>query len=256
MNTQWVWRLVQDIICIHIPERLDRKKSMDKVSLELNMNINYFLTQKHPNGGKQGCFESHQQVMRESLQKNLDMCLILEDDIELSSSFSWELLYEVLHFACYSTEPWDILYLGCLPDIFSYNQIHKIGHIYKVRATQTHAYIVHSRFMKRFIHFQYSGQAVDNVFKKTANSFAILPSLFHQIQSTSDVEQNTITAISTFPIKSNVVHSIEFYASSIGISILYLVRVCVAACCIAYVFYSVQKKNKSSFFIELWTVEQ
>lgn len=235
MNSE-IWKRFGSIRCIHIPERRDRRVLMDSLQEKLDLPLEYYFTSKHPEGGMKGCFLSHQQVMQETLQKMHETCLIVEDDICLSKHFSWSYVLEVLHFLK-SCKNWDIVYLGCFPDILR-DQINVGGHMFKVKATQTHAYVCHRNFMKKFVAMKYEGTAIDEIFYRKAKCYALLPSLFYQASTPSDVEKSVVP-ISEFPLKQFFVSAVENYTLWFGHSLLEVLRLCVAA----LVFILILKSN-------------
>jgi GR25 family glycosyltransferase involved in LPS biosynthesis len=187
--------------CIHMPERLDREKHVEK--LESEFSVKRFHAKKHKEG-KRGCYESHQAVMKKSLHK--PFIAVFEDDA-VQVSNTWK--PEVMRFL--RREDWDILYLGCFPDVLR-SQSHEYGNIYRVKATMTHAYIVSQLYMKEFVKRSYDGTPVDNVFRNEARAFAYLPSAFVQAETQSDIGNFS----SSYPWKNIVIQACEFYAMHVG----------------------------------------
>lgn len=221
------WDIFGDIRCIHIKARTDRDVLVKKVVSQIGVPLRYFYASPHPEGGVRGCYESHLSVMRESLALNQQFSLIFEDDLEIGS-FSWERLNEAVRFITENPHEWDIFYLGCFPDVWGSNQVAVRGNIYKVRATQTHAYIVNKPFMERMVVRKFDGTPIDEVFLEGSRSYAILPTLFVQASSASDV--SSVGFISVFPAKRIITQAVELYARSVGFPIRSVLLAIVFAC--------------------------
>ena len=222
-----MWSQFGAIRVIHILDRKDREKRVLELGKKLNIPLQFFNVSRHSNG-KQGCYESHVKIMQECLDQNIDKVLIFEDDFDIGV-FTWERMLEVTKFMNSDTE-WDILYLGCFPDIWKGYHTHEIGHIYKTQATQTHSYVVSRLFMQKMIARPFDGTPIDEVFKDSARCYAVFPSIFKQSNSSSDV--SSISWISTFPGKEYVTRGFEEYASHIGVPLgkvfLWSLALCVA----------------------------
>lgn len=209
-----VWRAFGAIRCIHMPARADRAVLVRRAASKARMPVTWFHVSKHPDGGVRGCYESHLAVMREALAAGLPNVLVFEDDIEVAPSFRRERVAEVARFMAHTEGAWDILFLGCFPDIWRGAQTWVSGHMYAVRATQTHAYIVSAAGMLRLAHRPFDGKPIDEVLRDEARCYATLPSLFTQALSQSDV--SSIGGISTFGGKRAVTAAVEAYAVHIG----------------------------------------
>jgi hypothetical protein len=190
--------------CIHIADRKDREEYIK--DLRKSFHINVFEAERSSDG-KKGCYESHQRIMQQC--KDDPYAIIFEDD-----AVAVDLKYfdEALNFA--KRSDWDIIYLGCFPDIFRFQE-NVIGHILKVKVAMTHAYIVSSSYMKKFSLRPYDGIPVDNVFRDEARTFAILPSMFTQANTESDVAN----VFSSVFVKDFVVAFCEFYAREVGVPV-------------------------------------
>lgn len=106
----------------------------------------YFYAQRHRNGGKQGCYESHRDVLRDAAKRRPQQpILIMEDDVMFTKD--WEAHMKHVHqFMQHApANTWDIFLLGYLP-----LKSTKVGkHIQKVVCgALTHAYIVHPRLLQ------------------------------------------------------------------------------------------------------------
>lgn len=243
-NAENAWKFFPDIRCIHLKNRKDREDLVTDVKQKLHIPLRYFYAEPHPNGGVTGCYESHVAVMREALNERKSMVLIFEDDLEIGQ-FMWTHLHEVINFVS-NRKDWDIFYLGCFPDIWGNAHQHITGNIYKVKATQTHAYIVSNQFMERIAYRPFDGTPIDEVFLEGSRSYAILPSLFVQASSSSDV--SNVSFISVFPAKRIITNAIEMYAINFGIPVrTLLISVLFACVAVKIIIRSVQNVKNGRF---------
>ncbi len=77
---------------ISLEERKDKRDKLKKVCKKNGIPIHLFIAQRHPEGGKRGCLDSHLRIIKEAYQnKNVTKAknlLIFEDDIEFVNSLS------------------------------------------------------------------------------------------------------------------------------------------------------------------------
>lgn len=66
--------------CINLFERQDRYEKMVKNFNENELEVKFIRNSKHPKGGIYGCFDSHIQCVKDAYDKNLDYCIVFEDD--------------------------------------------------------------------------------------------------------------------------------------------------------------------------------
>ena len=238
-----VWDFLDTIECIHLPHRTDRRITMDALKNKLKMPLQIFNAQKSLRGAVQGCFESHQTIMKKALKNGLSNALIFEDDAEISEFFSIQKIKDVKQFMKNATINWDIIYLGCFPDVWKHSQSHITKSFYEVKATQTHAYIVNKPYMNFFSNLIFQGVPIDEVFLKTAKAYAILPSLFKQSLTPSDVSS---IAISNLPFKNVMTSLVENYAMYFGLfpishACIYTFF-CIFLLCVVKTIYKIKKK--------------
>jgi GR25 family glycosyltransferase involved in LPS biosynthesis len=193
--------------------RHDRFITCEENKRKLELPLEYFNAVKHPNSGKQGCFESHKKVLES--HKDSENCLVFEDDFEISKNFKWELLEEVIRFMN-TNKDWDIIYLGCFPDVWDGHQIHVSGHIFSVKATCMHAYIASKKCMQAFSKIEYTGKPVDELFFNY-NTYALLPTIFRQKLSDSDI--SSLKFISKFKYRHKIENFVEYYAMEFGVKL-------------------------------------
>ena len=62
--------------------RQDRRERMDRDWRKQGLAIDWFLVEKHPTDGKQGCWESHAHMWRDAHSKGIEWLCVVEDDAE------------------------------------------------------------------------------------------------------------------------------------------------------------------------------
>ena len=105
--------LADRIVCINLREREDRyelcKKRFADVGLQ-EEDVHFLRVERHPNGGRYGCYDSHRMVMKQAHDDGLNSVLIFEDDVEFRDG--WEMVVqEAIQFLDSATE-FDALMLG------------------------------------------------------------------------------------------------------------------------------------------------
>ena len=219
-----MWSFFGDIRCINLNTRNDRYEESSSVFKQYAIPVNYFRTNKHPNGGIQGCFESHLAIIRDAYDRKLDTVVIFEDDVIASGYLEIphrhpELrsddpnLKRAIDFMKQNTD-WDLFYLGTHPDIRRYRMTHMGHDIYHLHSICTHAYVVSRRMMKKMYNLKFTGVAIDYYYLKTDHAYGIYPSLFYQRGSTSDIGGDFSSNI---PIKHWWYRAVEIYAKYINI---------------------------------------
>lgn len=85
---------IKNVLCygISLEERKDKRDKLKKVCKKNGIPLNLFIAQRHPEGGKRGCLDSHLRIIKKaydnknkSKAKNL---LIFEDDIKFLDTFN------------------------------------------------------------------------------------------------------------------------------------------------------------------------
>lgn len=176
------------IYCINLKSRKDRLKEASKVFKKLNLNVNFHIVDKHPNGGSQGCFESHIQCITDAYNKGSEQCVIFEDDVTPTNNINKDTIKKCVRFIK-KNKTWNIFYLGVLPDIRRKpTKIIEDG-IYKLQGICTHAYIIHRRLMEKMVNMKYIGITIDYLYMQLDECYAIYPTLFYQGLSKSDITQ-------------------------------------------------------------------
>ena len=181
--------LFGDVRCINLVTRDDRYESSKKIFEQIGLQVNYFRTERHPNGGAQGCFESHIRVISEAYEAGHENILIFEDDIWCDQKrITQKILEELKHFMHHHNK-WDIIYLGYKPDMVD-NVIKKVKgykNIIHTKGNCTHAYIINRRMMEKMYNMKYCGCEIDMLYVRNPNTYAVHPTIFFQDDSESDI---------------------------------------------------------------------
>ncbi len=102
---------VKNVLCygISLEERKDKRKNLKKLCEKRNIPLNFFIAQRHPEGGKRGCLDSHLKIIKEAYahkdKTKAQNLLIFEDDIKFLDSFSSAFKNKV-------PKDYDMLYFG------------------------------------------------------------------------------------------------------------------------------------------------
>jgi hypothetical protein len=221
-------------VIINLKERKDREMLAQNNAKIMGLEVNFYYAERNHISGTIGCFESHQNVCRQALQKGMKRLLVLEDDFcptdEMFSKDGVAALREVVEFAN-STNEWNIIYLGVMPNVWS-ESTNVVGkHLYKMKPWScTHAMILNEDYMKEIITWKFSKfiekDAYDWRHRKCSQAFTVHPQLIKQLESASDVRNfqipipNGIKFLRDAPTKF-----ISFYARYIKFSMLNIICV-------------------------------
>ncbi len=102
---------LQNVLCygINLEERVDKRNNLKKVCQKEKIPLNLFIAQRHPEGGKRGCLDSHLRIIKEAyVNKNKTKAqnlLIFEDDLKFLYSLSTAFKNAV-------PKDYDMLYFG------------------------------------------------------------------------------------------------------------------------------------------------
>lgn len=214
-----LWYTFDSIRCINLRSRSDRRLSASSLFEKLKIPVEWFITDRHPNGGIQGCFESHISCLRESYLRGDQMCLIFEDDVIDTGFASDETLLEsAIHFMETNLD-WDLFYLGTCPDIkYSRTQtVRGFKSILKMHSLCTHAYVASRKFMKQCYDMKFIGVPIDYLYLNGPESYGLYPSFFAQRASKSDISGDAWNLI---PFKHSYFRFVELYARYINIPLI------------------------------------
>ena len=179
------------IYCINLKYRTDRYNSSLFFFRELNINnVKYFLANKHPNGGRYGCFDSHINVIKDAYYNNYDNILIFEDDVKIGKYYNLNLLNKSINFMK-NNKTWDIFYLGYFP--FSYNYKYTIieNNLIQSNPFGGHAYCLNKKSIKKILELYQSviGTIHFDIWLSLSNkfnTFCIAPNIFEDYNINSN----------------------------------------------------------------------
>ena len=195
MDEKWKW--FDSIRCINLYTREDRYKECSILFGKLGVPVKFFRTHKHPNGGTQGCFESHISCIREAYEQGCKNCLIFEDDPEESEFLTSDRLQE-------------------MPDITSFSSKHISGNIYNVHGLTTHAYICNRPLMEKLSKLKYNNIPIDQIYLYLPNCYATYPSMFYQKPGVSDIGGDIISGSSN---RIQLQQAMEAYYTQVAVPV-------------------------------------
>lgn len=214
------------IVCINLYERDDRMKECEEVFRKLK--IPGKVRRFHRNtDGKRGCYESHLSVIKEAYENGCRNVLVFEDDFIPSPEYDEKYIKKAVEFMK-QNDNWDIFYFGHQPDVFFSEAEVVEDNIMKCFSTLTHAYVLSRKFMKKIMNRPYDGTAIDKIFLKNENSYAIYPMQFYQNDSASDIAASA-------PIRG--LRYSELYAYYINYPIFYFLAIFVTMLLIIIIFF-------------------
>lgn len=215
------WSFFDSIRCINLYTRPDRYNQAKEVFRKYNIPVDFYQTHKHPNGGKQGCFESHLAVIRNAYDQGCSTVLIFEDDLMGGSSLTPQNLANVVEFMRTNSD-WDLFYFGIYPDYCHRRMRHIQGNIYHLHSLLGHAYVVSRRMMAKMYNWKYTGQSPDDIYYQNDHAYAFCPSLFYQNGSSTDIEGHDANNSRFRYMKYRAV---EIYAQYVNIPLVLLLPV-------------------------------
>lgn len=210
---------------ISLKGRSDRESHARENAKTIGLPIDFFFAERHPKGGTYGCFDSHQQVCRQALQRGDKMLLVLEDDFEATEELFTEsgvkALRESIEFVLTRSD-WDIMYLGVLPNIWI-EKSQRVGkYIYKLKPWAcTHAMIVNENYMKEIVTWKFLETAGKDAYdwrhRKCERAFAFHPQAIKQYDSPSDIRNVQLSVPAVF--RDLPINLASWYALNIGSSL-------------------------------------
>ena len=203
------------IRCINLVTRKDRYQQSQEVFDKHGIPVKYFFANRHPNGGAQGCYESHISCINESYLRGDEMCLIFEDDVlPCPNTHNIKILKEAIRFMKLN-QTWELFYFGTHHNIWS-SKTQKVSNLFpsilKIKSICTHAYVIHRRLMERMFNSKYMGIAIDYIYVNNNNAYGIYPSMFYQRLSPSDISSSW----NSFPLKLNWFWLVDVYSKYIN----------------------------------------
>lgn len=181
---------VQDIYCINLRSRKDRRKRMKRQAKRRRFPIKFWQVEKNKRDPVRGCLESHLAIIRDARKRKLPAVLIMEDDAKL--------LYSRLYVPK-PPEKWDMLYLGGnVQKVIDDKSVNKSKHWKRAQILTTHAYILRNSLYEKILTElpKYNG-AIDVFYCDEIHTahdcFIATPIIFTQFAGYSDVEGRDIS---------------------------------------------------------------
>jgi GR25 family glycosyltransferase involved in LPS biosynthesis len=194
------WNFFDDIICINLEHRKDRKKYVIGIFNKLNIPIKILNVSKHPQGGTYGCFESHMKIINYMHETGKENILVFEDDIIPTQSYNIKHIENAIQFMK-KNDTWDLFYLGYFPFNFNklfFNSKAVSNNIINYNPLATHSYCINQRAISKILsnYEKYIGKMhIDVYFSQYANlnNYSYLPILFdQQLCFKNDIEPNNL----------------------------------------------------------------
>jgi GR25 family glycosyltransferase involved in LPS biosynthesis len=183
-----IYNYFDDIVCINLDFRKDRRAEAQKYFTELNIPANFLTVKKHEKGGRYGCFDSHIKVLKYAQANNYTNILVFEDDVMPTKGYNEKIIKKAVEFM-QNNKDWDILYFGYSfmdqnqQTIFTAPNYNDDIIIYK--PLLTHAFCYSQRGINTILktYKPYLGKTHYDQFlvnHKGLKSFCILPLMFNQ----------------------------------------------------------------------------
>lgn len=182
-----------DFVCISLDKSKERRDSSNILFNSLNINVNWWIVNKHPSGGIFGCFESHVSVWKCNEYKKEFLC-IFEDDLENNKDRKID-FKQALKFA-YHNMPHNFDILNLEPRCGFINT-NLTNFAYSGAFINASSYIIHRSFLPTLISrvMPSYGMNLDIALYKNARQVGIFPPIFKQMDYESDISDNNLNSL-------------------------------------------------------------
>lgn len=176
------------IYCITLECRPEKKKFMEEQAKKYNLPIIFYIAKLHPICPKQGCKESHLEIIKLAKSKCLPNVLILEDDALFLQSPDTLPPFP---------KPFDMLYLGGnVQQVFD-DPLNRSSHWKRVSSFTTHAYIIHHTIYNKVINdLPKWTKEIDvyysDIIHRQYKSYILYPMICIQKPGYSDIEKKVV----------------------------------------------------------------
>ena len=163
LKTMSFTTLADRTVCINLLERDDRLEQAKAqfTAVGLGDVVEFHRVNRHPRGGKYGCYDSHRSVIQKAYDDGLERVLIFEDDVKFTEG--WEKVVAEARAFIDSGTAFDALFLGCA---IRFVDEKSFPNIWRVKCCQAHAYIVSKEGMGAFLaHSDQFESGIDNFSK-------------------------------------------------------------------------------------------
>jgi GR25 family glycosyltransferase involved in LPS biosynthesis len=228
---QNIYKLVDEIYCINLITRNDRYETMNQFASSEDIKITYFRPERHPKGGRMGCFTSHLKIIKHAYDTSQNMILIFEDDIIKTESYN-KINHDEIVSLIKNNKNWEILQLGWF-DIFNslFNIKKESTNISQFGSRLTSSYIINRKGMKRildtykeYIDTYHVDRYYQLIFDKTM--YNIIPIIFDQdrksVRNNIWINKHIDDMIVYIDLKLNFVYNLSLFKYYNGYIIVYL----------------------------------
>lgn len=174
-----------DFICISLASRPDRRENSKQLFRKLGIldRIQWWIVEKHPQGGMYGCFESHWMTWAHCTRPYL---CVFEDDLTITSPASVWRFYRALDQAK-ELLPIHLDVLNLEPQL-GYVQRHIQDDVYQGGFLHLGCYIAHRSALPRMMDrtIRWFGIDIDTALYKNCRMGGVLPGIFAQRDGPSD----------------------------------------------------------------------
>ena len=243
-----IYDFFDDILCINLEYRNDRKLQSQEFFQKLNIPAKFFTVKKHEKGGRYGCFDSHIKVLQYAYDNDYENILVFEDDFIPTIGYDENIIKNAIEFM-QTNKDWDIFYLGYSFIKFQNGSIRTIfnspnyeKNIIQFNPLLTHALCYNKRAIKNILdtYDQYIGIIQYDEFLayySKINNYCILPLMFDQNwlceYDNESINMFEFIIRSLYPLWGYTY--IHYYMSLIRyyIHIIYIILICI---CIIYFY--------------------
>lgn len=197
-----IWSGFDEIVCINLLEREDRYQKVKAVFDSLKMPVKFHRVNRHPNGGVEGCYTSHIQVITSAYERGLNNVLIFEDDVVPGKGLTARKVLECANLA--KVPGVQLVYLGWHPQIMSSRTKHVIGSMYGIKAMGCHAYVITRDVMKELANRPFDGTPIDVLLTNYPKAFGVYPTAFVQGMGDSNITNNFSNSKAMKPIRAGI----------------------------------------------------
>jgi len=140
--------LAERTVCINLIERDDRMEEAQEQFEKVGLfgSVQFHRVERHPRGGRYGCYNSHREVMHQALRDGIETLLVFEDDVQFEQG--WEAVVQDAKAFIDSGAHFDAFFLGS--QILFVDE-RTTATVWRVKCSNAHAYIVSRAGMKAFV---------------------------------------------------------------------------------------------------------
>lgn len=213
---EYNWHFFDSISCINLISRDDRYEWSKDLFEKYKIPAKFHRVQKHSDP-IEGCFNSHVDLISQAYDRGDKTTLIFEDDcVPDIRALTPKNLNKIIEFA-EKNKTWDIIYLGCFPNINRERLEYLENGLVRVKAKCTHSYIVSRRMMEKMYNMRYAGCPIDCIYVHNPNTYGIFPTFFQQRGDESDLGGISMKG------KNYAMRCIESYAYYVNVPLVILI---------------------------------